>query len=964
VLRRMSIAVIAPLIAVLGLWAAPAGAATHAASHPARAHVQHARPKIRPAAPRGRHAPRQARFTPDALPLHPAVANVLTHIAHHFVVKSLGDTHESPSNGTTCHDAGGHCTLRAAIETANNASGVDLITIAKAGTITLSNLINTPLAPTTRMVIQGLGAAKTHISGVNCACYIFDIESGTGGDPAVEIDDMTITKGQDTGVYIGSAAVILDHDVISSNDLGGADSGGGIYVADTDSQMWLTHSTVSANKGQYGGGIYLNYGAVVLSGDTIGGTKAAGGNVAMHEGGGIYNDDGVLSIYATHVDHNKATNSGGASGGGIYNCCYTLSMQGGSISNNVVNAGTSSGYGGGLYAESSYPEQLNGVAVNGNSITGTYGDGGGIYDDTYMQLSSTQVNGNTITLTGDGDSAYGAGISDEEQLQMVGGSLSGNQIVRGTAVSYIDAYGAGFYEDDYGSFDGVKISGNKALAGGSSGNAYGGGGYSTYNSRFSGLVVSGNVASGHDAYGAGLYLDPSYATHIGRSTFSGNTINAVAYGEGGAIDQEGDDLVLTNVTITNTKSNATAGGVEGGALWCEYVCNMDTVSISKTASTATESSGPYVYGGAVYADYQAKWNKVKVTGTTNWAHGASGYVYGGVVYQNEVSEFNGVSVATTKNTVGPGGYIYGGDLYGDDTLQADGVTFNGTTNNVAGPGGYLYGGAILLYDVTNLTRVKALGTTDNLPGDGSYVYGGSVYVDDYLTAVNLSVVGTKVAVGTNGYVYGGGVVDYDVSSFDRATIAKTTVTAKGASSFIEGGGMYLDDGMNVVNSTISDNVVKSPGNTSTYGGYGGGVYANDMITFTNDTIVGNSASRTGGGVYDDDYINTFHNTIVSGNTGKNCAVYPGSTLLSAGHNLESGTSCKFTSWGDLNKPAHLGLLKMNGGFAPTMMPLPTSLAINHGGNGGCPAVDERGVLRPQGPSCDIGAVEVKPIKKK
>jgi two-component system copper resistance phosphate regulon response regulator CusR len=42
-----------------------------------------------------------------------------------------------------------------------------------------------------------------------------------------------------------------------------------------------------------------------------------------------------------------------------------------------------------------------------------------------------------------------------------------------------------------------------------------------------------------------------------------------------------------------------------------------------------------------------------------------------------------------------------------------------------------------------------------------------------------------------------------------------------------------------------------------------------------------------------------------------------------------------------------------------MMPKPGSDAVNHGGNGGCPAVDERGVARPQHKICDIGAVEVK-----
>jgi hypothetical protein len=42
----------------------------------------------------------------------------------------------------------------------------------------------------------------------------------------------------------------------------------------------------------------------------------------------------------------------------------------------------------------------------------------------------------------------------------------------------------------------------------------------------------------------------------------------------------------------------------------------------------------------------------------------------------------------------------------------------------------------------------------------------------------------------------------------------------------------------------------------------------------------------------------------------------------------------------------LGSLADNGGFVPTMRPLPHN-----------PAIDARGVRRPVGPHCDIGAVE-------
>jgi hypothetical protein len=57
----------------------------------------------------------------------------------------------------------------------------------------------------------------------------------------------------------------------------------------------------------------------------------------------------------------------------------------------------------------------------------------------------------------------------------------------------------------------------------------------------------------------------------------------------------------------------------------------------------------------------------------------------------------------------------------------------------------------------------------------------------------------------------------------------------------------------------------------------------------------------------------------------------------------------------------LGPLAANGGPTLTRAPADGSPAIDHGGTRatGCPATDQRGVSRPQGPACDIGAVEVR-----
>jgi hypothetical protein len=53
----------------------------------------------------------------------------------------------------------------------------------------------------------------------------------------------------------------------------------------------------------------------------------------------------------------------------------------------------------------------------------------------------------------------------------------------------------------------------------------------------------------------------------------------------------------------------------------------------------------------------------------------------------------------------------------------------------------------------------------------------------------------------------------------------------------------------------------------------------------------------------------------------------------------------------------LGPLADNGGGTQTHALLPGSPAIDAGNNATCLAIDQRGIARPQGAACDIGAVE-------
>ena len=200
------------------------------------------------------------------------------------------------------------------------------------------------------------------------------------------------------------------------------------------------------------------------------------------------------------------------------------------------------------------------------------------------------------------------------------------------------------------------------------------------------------------------------------------------------------------------------------------------------------------------------------------------------------------------------------------------------------------------------------------------------------------------------------------------TVTNSTLSGNSASTL--GGGIWNTSGgtLTVTNSTLSGNSAGSRG--------GGGIYNGAaMLAITNSTLSGNSAgSGSGGGIVNDTGTLLVKNTIVANSpSGGNCFTVSG-TINSQGHNLSDDTSCSsyFTQTGDLNNtPAGLDPsgLQNNGGPTGTIALLPTSPAVDAipvspinyctAADGITPiATDQRGIARPQGSGCDIGAFEL------
>jgi hypothetical protein len=221
---------------------------------------------------------------------------------------------------------------------------------------------------------------------------------------------------------------------------------------------------------------------------------------------------------------------------------------------------------------------------------------------------------------------------------------------------------------------------------------------------------------------------------------------------------------------------------------------------------------------------------------------------------------------------------------------------------------------------------------------------------------------------------GGGIYNNGALNVDRSTLSANAVEIDSFGS--NGGGIFnnIAGQVTIKNSTISHN--------SSEGGYGGFANGGGTAELVNVTVSQNMPGgimQLGGGsltllntsvisnIHDLPWTNslkivsglaTMKNSIIAGTTADNCV----GTIVSAGHNLDSGNSCGFNSTGDLvNTNPTLGLLQNNGGETQTHALLFGSPAIDAGDTVGCPATDQRGVARPQWNGCDMGAFEYVPL---
>jgi CSLREA domain-containing protein len=310
-------------------------------------------------------------------------------------------------------------------------------------------------------------------------------------------------------------------------------------------------------------------------------------------------------------------------------------------------------------------------------------------------------------------------------------------------------------------------------------------------------------------------------------------------------------------------------------------------------------------------------------------------------------------------------------------------------------------------DITGTLNIRGAGARHTIVDGGGLDRVFSIAANATASIRDMTITGGDATGGgrAKGISMGGAVFNQGTATLERLRLVGNHADGGGAvfsipGSYItvrdsllahntafEAGAIRFDSGGEVINSTITANALLPLPNESyaqqpkllvtlvdEISGYGGGIdhRGGNDLTIINSTITANHAIKGGGGlnsgqgyaaISDQTSIGRarLRNTIVAGNTS---AAGPGDCnvqqqiIQSTGHNLDSDGSCFLTSTGDLPKHnPRLGPLAHNGGSTETQALLPGSPAIDAGAEDGCPQQDQRGVARPQGAGCDIGAYE-------
>jgi CSLREA domain-containing protein len=479
--------------------------------------------------------------------------------------------------------------------------------------------------------------------------------------------------------------------------------------------------------------------------------------------------------------------------------------------------------------------------------------------------------------------------------------------------------------------------------------------------------------------------------------------NGVPGEPGGGIRNAGT-LTITDSTIFDNRAGDGGDGGNG------HGGDGTTAATGTNGGFGGGGSGAFFSGGdggGIFTSGALTLTRVSVTGNRAGKGGRGGTATGGQG-GGGISGNGGHGGGGSGGNGGRGGSGGGIAAASGATLTIDQSTISTNTAGDGGAGGLSQGGAggVTSGDGT----VGGNGGFGNLGSaeGGTGGFGGGIFAADPIMVTRSAVTGNKAGAGADGGNGTGGLGGHGIpTGSNSATGGRggSSVGGDGGDAGL-GGGVYA--GGSFVNVTIQGNDIGDGGaggngkggngGVSTggpTGGDGGNASAGDggsggtggalLVSELNSTIRhatitangvgtgGAAGSATGGnggspggspgptstgqpgfsggigGIIPSSA--TLANSVVAGNAGLDC----GSGTVDGGHNFTfPAASCPGTVADPL-----LGPLADNGGPSRTQALLPGSPlidAVPAGDN--CTGTDQRGIVRPQGPACDVGAYEV------
>jgi len=440
-------------------------------------------------------------------------------------------------------------------------------------------------------------------------------------------------------------------------------------------------------------------------------------------------------------------------------------------------------------------------------------------------------------------------------------------------------------------------------------------------------IIVDTLADGHLDSGATTCRS---ATAGGRCALRAAVELADLQGAGGdvtiTLGRVGTDqfqLSLGELAITRGMTIAGAGSASSAVLGDGH----ERVFHVSAAGAAVQLSGLAVRSGASAADGGGIRNTGSLTLTDVRVEGNDALIGGGIADYGTLRLNPGV-VVTGNHALGMRGV--GGGIAEFGTLTASAAVLSANTADVVGG---------------NL-MIDHPGVDQRTPEHGS-----------------ATLTGTAITQGVAGF--GGGIA---VETGGTLTLTASTLSGNAArrpGGGIGGGIVNSCGTLQLTNDTLDGNVAQDGSGGAILNGCGGA--ALDFVT-----IAGNEAGRAGqpgvttpigAGIQVDGGRLTIHDSIVANGPreagGKNCVVAAQATLVSLGYDLEDAGDCGFASTGDqTGKDPRLAALRNNGGPTATRALTAGSPAVDAADPRCDVSADQRGIVRPQGSRCDIGAFEL------